>query len=192
LAAQNLQTENQMNILLRISSAIDSVNEHIGKWAAWLTLIAVIICTVNAIVRYTVNMSSNAWLEMQWYLNAAMFLLVASYALKKNAHVRIDVIISKLSPRTQAWIDIVGALLFLIPVSLIIAWYSWPALVNSYDIGEMSSDPGGLIRWPIRLVIPVAFTLLILQGVSEIIKRVAFLRGLIPDPVDHHHHEEIA
>ncbi len=146
-----------MNILLRISSAIDSINEHIGKWAAWLTLIAVIICTVNAIVRYTVNMSSNAWLEMQWYLNAAMFLLVASYALKKNAHVRIDVIISKLSPRTQAWIDIVGALLFLIPVSLIIAWYSWPALVNSYDIGEMSSDPGGLIRWPMRLVIPVAF-----------------------------------
>ena len=181
-----------MNILLRISSAIDSINEHIGKWAAWLTLIAVIICTVNAIVRYTVNMSSNAWLEMQWYLNAAMFLLVASYALKKNAHVRIDVIISKLSPRTQAWIDIIGALLFLIPVSLIIAWYSWPALVNSYDIGEMSSDPGGLIRWPMRLVIPVAFSLLILQGVSEIIKRVAFLRGLIPDPVDHHHHEEIA
>jgi TRAP-type mannitol/chloroaromatic compound transport system permease small subunit len=192
LAAQNLETENQMNILLRISSAIDSINEHIGKWAAWLTLIAVIICTVNAIVRYTVNMSSNAWLEMQWYLNAAMFLLVASYALKKNAHVRIDVIISKLSPRTQAWIDIVGALLFLIPVSLIIAWYSWPALVNSYEIGEMSSDPGGLIRWPMRLVIPVAFVLLILQGVSEIIKRVAFLRGLIPDPVDHHHHEEIA
>ena len=175
-----------------VTRLIDALNETAGHGARWLVLACILISAGNAIVRYTVNMSSNAWLEMQWYLNAAMFLLVASYALKKNAHVRIDVIISKLSPRTQAWIDIVGALLFLIPVSLIIAWYSWPALVNSYDIGEMSSDPGGLIRWPMRLVIPVAFVLLILQGVSEIIKRVAFLRGLIPDPVDHHHHEEIA
>jgi TRAP-type mannitol/chloroaromatic compound transport system permease small subunit len=178
-----------MDALLKFSSLIDTVNERIGKWAAWLTLFAVLICTVNATVRYAVNMSSNAWLEMQWYLNAAMFLLVAAYALKKNAHVRIDVIAGKLSPRAQAWIDIIGGLLFLLPVSLLIAWYSWPALVNSFEIGEHSSDPGGLIRWPIRLVIPIAFVLLSLQGISEIIKRVAFLRGLIPDPAEHHSEE---
>ena len=174
-----------MNFLLRFSSAVDRVNERIGRAAAWLTLLAVVICTVNAIVRYAVNMSSNGWLEMQWYLNAAMFMLVAAYTLKKNAHVRIDVIAGKLTPRMQAWIDIVGGLLFLLPVSLIIAWYSWPALMNSFQINEMSSDPGGLIRWPVRLVIPVAFILLSLQGVSEIIKRIAFLKGLIPNPAEH-------
>src|SRR3954469_14393370 len=174
-----------MNFLLRFSSAVDLVNERIGRAAAWLTLLAVVICTVNAIVRYAVNMSSNGWLEMQWYLNAAMFMLVAAYTLKKNAHVRIDVIAGKLTPRMPAWIDIVGGLLFLLPVSLIIAWYSWPALMNSFQINEMSSDPGGLIRWPVRLVIPVAFILLSLQGVSEIIKRIAFLKGLIPNPAEH-------
>jgi TRAP-type mannitol/chloroaromatic compound transport system permease small subunit len=174
-----------MNTLLKLSWLIDIVNERIGRAAAWLTLFAVLICTVNAIVRYTVNMSSNGWLEMQWYLNAAMFMLVAAYTLKKNAHVRIDVISGKLSPRTQAWIDIIGGLLFLLPVSLIIAWFSWPALANSFHINEMSSDPGGLIRWPVRLVIPVAFVLLSLQGLSEIIKRIAFLKGLIPNPGEH-------
>src|SRR6201989_219406 len=157
-----------MNSLLKFSGIVDAVNTRIGKWSAWMILLAVVICTVNAIVRYAVNMSSNGWLEMQWYLNAAMFMLVAAYTLKKNAHVRIDVIAGKLTPRTQAWIDIVGGLLFLLPVSLIIAWYSWPALLNSFQINEMSSDPGGLIRWPVRLVIPVAFIFLSLQGVSEI------------------------
>lgn len=178
-----------MNLLLRLSAAIDLMNERIGRFATWLTLIAVLICTVNAVVRYTFNMSSNAWLEMQWYLNAAMFMLVAAYALRRNAHVRIDVLAGNFPPHVQAWIDIFGAALFLIPVSAIIAWYSWPALANSYRIGEMSSDPGGLIRWPVRLIIPIAFVLLILQGLSEITKRVAFLRGLIPDPVEHRHEE---
>ena len=174
-----------MNSLLRFSSAVDLLNERIGKAAAWLTLAAVLICTINAIVRYSVNLSSNGWLEMQWYLNAAMFMLVAAYTLKKNAHVRIDVIAGRLTPRAQAWIDILGGLLFLLPVCLIIGWYSWPALMNSFQIHEMSSDPGGLIRWPVRLIIPVAFILLALQGVSEIIKRIAFLKGLIPNPVEH-------
>ena len=169
-----------MNFLLKLAFGIDVVNERIGRAAAWLTLLAVLICTVNAIVRYTVNMSSNGWLEMQWYLNAAMFMLVAAYTLKKNAHVRIDVIAGRLSPRMQAWIDIIGGLLFLLPVSLIIAWYSWPTLLTSWQVKEYSSDPGGLIRWPVRLIIPVAFTMLALQGVSEIIKRVAFLKGLLP------------
>ncbi len=174
-----------MSSLLRFSRFIDLANERIGKASAWLILVAVVICTVNALVRYTVNLSSNGWLEIQWYLNSAMFLLVAAYALKRNDHVRIDVIAGRLSPRTQAWIDIFGSLLALLPVVLIIIWYSWPTLVNSFQINEMSSDNGGLIRWPVRLLIPVAFSMLALQGVSEIIKRAAFLQGLIPNPAEH-------
>lgn len=174
-----------MSSLLRFSRFIDLVNERIGKASAWLILAAVVICTVNALVRYTVNLSSNGWLEIQWYLNSAMFLLVAAYALKRNDHVRIDVIAGKLSARTQAWIDIVGSLFALLPMALIIIWYSWPTLVNSFQISEMSSDNGGLIRWPVRLLIPVAFSMLALQGVSEIIKRAAFLQGLIPNPAEH-------
>ena len=173
-----------MKGLLQFSSFIDRVNERIGRTASWLTLFAVIVCTVNALVRYSLNMSSNAWLEMQWYLNSGMFLLVAAYALKINAHVRIDVIAGKLSPRTQACIDIFGGLFFLLPVSLIIAWYSWPALVSSWNINEMSSDHGGLVRWPMRLLIPVAFALLSLQGISEVIKRAAFLAGRAPNPAE--------
>ena len=174
-----------MSSLLRFSRFIDLANERIGKASAWLILAAVVICTVNALVRYTVNLSSNGWLEIQWYLNSAMFLLVAAYALKRNDHVRIDVIAGRLSPRVQAWIDIVGSLFALLPMVLIIIWYSWPTLVNSFQISEMSSDNGGLIRWPVRLLIPVAFSMLALQGVSEIIKRAAFLQGLIPNPAEH-------
>ena len=174
-----------MSSHLRFSRFIDLFNERIGKASAWLILAAVVICTVNALVRYTVNLSSNGWLEIQWYLNSAMFLLVAAYALKRNDHVRIDVIAGKLSARTQAWIDIVGSLFALLPMVLIIIWYSWPTLVNSFQISEMSSDNGGLIRWPVRLLIPVAFSMLALQGVSEIIKRAAFLQGLIPNPAEH-------
>jgi TRAP-type mannitol/chloroaromatic compound transport system permease small subunit len=174
-----------MNILMRLSALIDTANERIGKVAAWFGLLAVVVCTVNAIFRYAFNLSSNAWLEIQWYFNAATFLLVAAWALKRNDHVRIDVIAGKLPRRAQAWIDIVGGLFALLPAVLIIAWYSWPSLVSSYQIGEYSSDPGGLIRWPIRLLIPVAFGTLALQGVSEIIKRIAFLKGLVPFPGEH-------
>jgi TRAP-type mannitol/chloroaromatic compound transport system permease small subunit len=174
-----------MKFLLRLSAKIDATNEWIGRIAGWLGLLSVIICTINAIFRYAFNMSSNGWLEIQWYLNAAMFLLVAAWALKRNDHVRIDVIGGRLPRKAQAWIDILGGLLALLPASLIIAWYSWPSLLNSYLISEYSSDPGGLIRWPVRLLIPVAFGLLALQGVSEIIKKVAFLRGLIPFPGEH-------
>jgi TRAP-type mannitol/chloroaromatic compound transport system permease small subunit len=178
-----------MKTLLRFSAVIDTANERIGKAVAWLGLAAVVICTVNAIVRYTVNMSSNAWLEAQWYLNAVVFMLVAAWTLRRNEHVRIDVLFGRYPQRVQAWVDIVGGLMALLPASLIIAWYSWPSLVNSYEINEYSSDPGGLIRWPMRLLVPVAFSLLALQGVSEIIKRVAFLKGLIPYPAEHHKQE---
>jgi TRAP-type mannitol/chloroaromatic compound transport system permease small subunit len=169
-----------MNALLRFSSLIDTTNEWIGKSAGWLGVLAVLVCTANAVARYAFNTGSNAWLELQWYLNSAVFLLIAAYTLKLNEHVRIDVINSRLSPRTQAWIDILGGLFALLPTVAIIAWYSWPSLASSWALGEHSSDPGGLIRWPVRLLIPVAFTLLGLQGISEIIKRVAFLRGLVP------------
>jgi TRAP-type mannitol/chloroaromatic compound transport system permease small subunit len=169
-----------MNALLRMSAAIDKVNEWIGRSAAWLGLAAVLVCTANALARYALNIGSNAWLELQWYFNAAVFLLIAAYALKRNEHVRIDVILGRLSLRTQAWIDILGGLFMLLPATIIIAWYSWPSLVSSWHINEYSSDPGGLIRWPVRALIPVAFTMLALQGVSEIVKRIAFLRGLLP------------
>lgn len=169
-----------MQSLLRFAAFIDKTNERIGKAAAWLGLAAVLVCTANALARYAFNVGSNAWLELQWYLNAAVFLLVAAYALKRNEHVRIDVIAGRLSERAQAWIDLLGGIFMLLPVCVIIAWYSWPSLVNSWRIHEYSSDPGGLIRWPVRILIPIAFGLLALQGVSEIIKRVAFLKGLIP------------
>jgi TRAP-type mannitol/chloroaromatic compound transport system permease small subunit len=169
-----------MQPLLRISSWIDDLNAWIGRAVAWLGLIAVLVCTGNATARYALNIGSNAWLELQWYLNSAVFLLVAAYALKRNEHVRIDVLASRLSPRAQAWIEIVGSVFFLLPTVTIIAWYSWPSLVSSWEINEYSSDPGGLIRWPVRLLIPIAFALLGLQGISELIKRVAFLRGALP------------
>jgi TRAP-type mannitol/chloroaromatic compound transport system permease small subunit len=169
-----------MNALLRMSAAIDKLNEWIGRSASWLGLAAVLVCTANALARYALNIGSNAWLELQWYFNSAVFLLIAAYALKRNEHVRIDVILGRLSHRAQAWIDILGGLFMLLPATVIIAWYSWPSLVSSWHINEYSSDPGGLIRWPVRALIPLAFTLLALQGVSEIVKRIAFLRGLLP------------
>jgi TRAP-type mannitol/chloroaromatic compound transport system permease small subunit len=169
-----------MQVLLRIARGIDRLNELIGRSVAWLGLAAVIICAATALARYALNIGSNAWLEIQWYLNAAVFLLVAGYTLKRNEHVRIDVIAGRLSPRAQAWTDILGGIFMLLPAVVIIGWYSWPSLVNSYDISEHSSDPGGLIRWPVRLVIPLAFALLGLQGLSEIVKRIGFLKGLVP------------
>jgi TRAP-type mannitol/chloroaromatic compound transport system permease small subunit len=168
-----------LNSLLRLARGIDRLNEMIGRGVAWLGLVAVLICAAAAVARYSLNLGSNAWLEIQWYLNSAVFLLVAAYALKRNDHVRIDAIAGRLPPRFLAWIDILGGVFALLPAMILIAWYSWPSLANSFHINEYSSDPGGLIRWPVRLLIPVAFSLLALQGVSEIIKRVGFLKGLV-------------
>ena len=170
-----------MTALLRLARGIDKLNEWIGRAVAWLGLAAVVICAAAATARYALNIGSNAWLEIQWYLNAAVFLLVAGYTLKRHEHVNIDVVAGRFSPRVQAWIHILGGIFMLLPATIIIAWYSWPSLVNSYEIQEYSSDPGGLIRWPVRLLIPVAFALLALQGVSEIIKRIGFLQGLVPE-----------
>jgi len=175
-----------MKILLTISRAIDTVNERVGRVLIWLVLIMVLISAGNATSRYLLNIASNAWLEMQWYLFAAVFLLGAGYTLRHNEHIRIDVISSQLSPRTRIWIDIIGTALFLLPVSLYIMWLSWPIFMNAWTSNEISVNAGGLIRWPARLLVPLGFFLLSLQGVSELIKRVAVLRGLIPDPTEHH------
>lgn len=171
-----------MQGLLRLSAAIDWLSEKIGRTVMWLVLAAVLISAANAVVRKLFNVSSNAYLEVQWYLFAAIFLLCAGYVLKRNEHVRIDVLSSRLSKRGQIWIDIVGLVLFLLPVTLLITSLSWPVFHRAWVSGEMSQNAGGLIRWPVFLLLPVGFALLTLQGVSELIKRVAFLRGLIDDP----------
>jgi TRAP-type mannitol/chloroaromatic compound transport system permease small subunit len=168
---------------MKLSGLIDSLNERVGKTVIWLVLIAVLVSTINAIVRKAFDYSSNAFLEMQWYLFSGMFLLGAAYALMRNQHVRIDVVSGKFSERTQVKIDIFGFVFFLIPVVLLVIFESWPVFVTSFSTNEMSSNAGGLILWPARLLVPVGFFLLLLQGISEIIKRVAFLQGLGPNPL---------
>ena len=172
-----------MKSLLTISRATDALNERVGRAAIWLVLVMALVSAGNALTRYLFNQSSNAWLELQWYLFAAVFLLCAGYTLLHNEHIRIDVLSSRLSARSRLWIDIFGTLLFLLPVSLFIVWLSWPVFVNAWVSGEMSSNAGGLIRWPARLLVPAGFLLLSLQGLSELIKRVAALMGLIADPM---------
>ena len=168
--------------MLRLSRAIDSLNDLIGRGAYWLVLVAVLVSAMNAMIRYTFDISSNAWLELQWYLFSTVFLLCAGYTLGRNEHVRIDIVAGRLSRRTQSWIDLLGGLFFLLPMSLIITWLSWPVFIESYARHEISGDAGGLLRWPVRLLVPVGFFLLSLQGISEVIKRIAFLRGLIAEP----------
>ena len=174
-----------MNGLLKISSLIDRINTRIGQGAAWLMLIAVIISAGNAMIRYSFNISSNAWLEIQWYLFGAMVMLGAAYTLKMNEHVRVDVLYSHYGSKLRLWLDLIGGLVFLLPVTIIIGWLSWPLLANSFDLGETSGNPGGLIRWPARLMIPLGFFLLTLQGLSEIIKRAAALTGHIAVTADY-------
>jgi TRAP-type mannitol/chloroaromatic compound transport system permease small subunit len=173
-----------MRSLLGFSRAIDALNERVGRLVFWLILIMVLISAGNAISRYALSMASNAWLELQWYLFAAVFLFCAGYTLLHNEHIRIDIIASLWSRRAQVWIDIFGTVFFLLPMSLYIMWSSWEPFMNAWTSGEVSGSAGGLIRWPARLMIPVGFFLLSLQGISELIKRFAFLRGLIPDPAE--------
>jgi len=173
-------------LLLRISALIDGLNERIGKSVYWLVLVAVLISAGNAIVRKLFNMSSNAFLETQWYLFSAVFLFCAGFTLLRNEHVRIDVISGRLSPKAQAWIDVFGTLLFLLPMAILFIYLSWPVFVRTYTQGEISTNAGGLMIWPARLLVPIGFTLLSLQGISELIKRVAFLAGKGPDPIPRH------
>ena len=166
-----------MKSLLAIAKAIDAANEYVGRGVLWLVGVATLISALNALARYGLGRSSNAWLEIQWYLFAAIILLAAGYTLKHNGHVRIDIIYGRFSARAQAWIDLLGALLFLLPLCVLLVWLSFPGFVDSLASGETSPDAGGLIRWPVRLLIPLGFALLGLQGVAEIIRRITFLRG---------------
>ena len=175
-----------MNALLALSRAIDAVTERVGRLVYWLILVVVLISAANATVRKLFNYSSNAYLEIQWYLFSVIFLFGAGYTLLRNEHVRIDIIAGRLSARTQNWIDVFGIILFLFPMSVVIMWLGWPVFVDSYVRNEVSTNAGGLIVWPARLMVPVGFALLIMQGVSELIKRIAFLAGRIPNPLDKH------
>ncbi|MES2016539.1 MAG: TRAP transporter small permease subunit [Pseudomonadota bacterium] len=164
---------------MSLSRLIDGANERIAGVVNWALLAAVIICAGNALMRYLFNYSSNGWLEIQWYLYAAIFMLASAYTLRRDEHVRIDVIAGRFSKRTQVWLDLLGFLFFLIPVCLLILWYGIPFALISIQSQEMSSNAGGLIVWPAKLLVPLGFLLLVLQGISEIIKRIAFLTGRI-------------
>jgi len=171
-----------MRGLLKFSNAVDWLNAQVGKWVIWLILGSTVISAVNALVRKIFNTSSNAYLEVQWYLFAAAFLLAAGYTLLHGEHVKIDVVSSRLDKRKQIWIDVFGFVFFLLPVCVVILYYGIPFFLQGYRSGEVSSNAGGLIRWPVYILMPIGFSLLLLQGLSELIKRIAFLRGLIPDP----------
>ncbi|UGQ49291.1 TRAP transporter small permease subunit [Massilia endophytica] len=164
-----------------LSRAIDALNDKIASAVSWALLLAVVICTGNAIIRYSLNMSSNAWLEIQWYLFAAVFMLASPHTLRRDEHVRIDVVTGRFSRRTQVYIDLFGFLLFLMPISLVILYFGIPFGIESVRSAEMSSNAGGLIVWPAKILVPIGFILMILQGVSEIIKRVAYLQGKLPE-----------
>ena len=171
-----------MPFLLTLSRRIDQLSDWVGRWVAWLVLAAVLLSAGNAVMRKVINWSSNGLLEIQWYLFAAVFMLAAGYTMMRQEHVRIDVISGRFSKRTQIWIDIVGICVFLFPFIYMIIMLSMPLVINAYVSKEMSSNTGGLIRWPVFALLPLGMLLLGIQGVSELIKRVAFLKGLIPDP----------
>lgn len=172
-----------MRFFLSISKAIDALISSIGKLVTWVTLIVVLISAGNAIVRKTFHLSSNAWLEIQWYLFGAIFLLAAGYTFLKNEHVRVDIINQRLSERTQVWIDVIGVLFFMLPACVLICYLSIPFFEASFLSNEQSSNAGGLIRWPVKLLVPVGFFLLSLTGISHLIKCLAFLTGQGPNPL---------
>jgi TRAP-type mannitol/chloroaromatic compound transport system permease small subunit len=175
-----------MNLLLKIAALIDILNRRLGQLVQWLVLLMILLGVYNATVRYIggflgANLSSNAYLELQWYLFGAIFLLGAAYTLQMDGHVRVDVLQSRLSPRGRAWIDLIGISLFLMPFCALLFWISLPWVASSWHLHELSSDPGGLPRYPIKTVVPVSFLFLMLQGLSQLIKAVAVIRGLPPD-----------
>jgi TRAP-type mannitol/chloroaromatic compound transport system permease small subunit len=171
-----------LNALLALSRGIDALNALIGKAVTWLVLAAVVISAGNAVVRKTLDYSSNAWLEIQWYLFSAIFLLCAGYTLLRNEHIRIDIVAGNFSRRTQTWIEIIGTVFFLFPMVALVLFEAWPWALRAIESGEISASAGGLVLWPAKILVPMGFILLALQGVSELIKRIAFLRGIGPDP----------
>ena len=171
-----------MEALLKLSTWIDAATERIGRATYWLTLAAVLISAGNATIRYSFNISSNAWLELQWYLFSAVFLFCGGYALLHGSHVRIDVVYGRFTRKTQLWIDVFGTVFFLLPMAILLMKLSWPVFMNAYVGNEVSSNAGGLVVWPARLMIPIGFFLLTVQGISELIKKIAIIQGRIPDP----------
>lgn len=171
-----------MTAFLKVSSAIDAVTAFIGRSVSWLILVAVLVSAGNAIIRKAFDTSSNAWLELQWYLYGAVFLLAAAYTLQRNEHVRIDIVTSNFSKRTRDWIDLLGHIFFLLPFCLLMLYLSWPFFINSFNNGEISLNAGGLTIWPAKLMILCCFVLLTAQAFSEIIKRWAVIKGVIADP----------
>lgn len=172
-----------MKAFLALSRAIDLLNELVGKSVAWLILASILISATNAVTRKAFNLSSNAWLEAQWYLFSAAFLLGSAWTLMSNEHVRVDLVYSRLGRRAQIVVDIIGTVLLLLPFCVVVVWMSWPVFLAKLASGETSNNTGGLILWPAWMLIPVGYTLLGLQGISELIKRIAWLRGDLPDPV---------
>lgn len=172
-----------MKFFLRLSSLIDRLNTVVGKSVTWLTLIVVLVSAINAVVRKVYGISSNQWLELQWYLFGAIFLLAAGYTFFVNEHVRVDALAERFPPRVQIWIDIIGVIFFLLPATLLIFWLSIPFFEQSYVLNEQSSNTGGLVRWPVKLLIPVGFALLALAGVSHLIKCIGFLLGACSNPL---------
>lgn len=176
-----------MAALLGLSRIIDGINEFLGRQVSWLILVAVLISAANAIVRKAFDMSSNAWLELQWYLFGTVFMIAGAYALLKNEHVRIDIVSGNLSKRTRDWIDLFGHVFFLLPFTTLMVWLAWPWFIRSYVTQEISANAGGLIIWPAKAVVLVGFILLTAQAISEIIKRIAVLMGILHDPTPGHH-----
>lgn len=172
-----------MQALLGFSRGVDAMNEKIGRVADWLVLSACLISAGNAVVRYGFSWSSNAWLEVQWYLFAGTVMLGAAYTLKRNEHVRVDLVYGSVSQRIRLWIDVLGIILFLLPGMILLAWMTWPFFMDAWVRNEGSPNAGGLLRWPVKLMMPVGFTLVALQGLSELVKRIAALRGIGPDAV---------
>jgi len=171
-----------MGGLLTLSAVIDRVNEIIGKAVSWLILVAVLVSATNAVIRKTMNISSNSWLELQWYLFGAAFLLAAAYTLKQNEHIRIDIVYGAFSRRTQHWIDLFGHVFFLMPFLVLMLYLFIPYVSMSVRSGEVSNNSGGLVIWPAKALLLAGFTLLFFQGISEIIKKIAVMRGLTDDP----------
>lgn len=178
-----------MRNLLKISAGIDAVNERVGQFIKWFILAAVLVSTVNAIIRKVFNTSSNAWLELQWYLFGAVFMLASAYTFLKNEHIRIDIVTSNFRKRTRDWIDVFGHIFFLIPFAWIMIWHGIPFFYRSFQLNEASMNAGGLTVWPAKALLPLGFILLLAQGISELIKRIAIMRGEMEDPHAHvgHH-----
>ena len=177
-----------MEGLLKVSRVIDAINSRIGKWFAWLILVAVVISAGNAIVRKVFDTSSNSWLELQWYLFSTVFLLCAAWTLLANEHIRIDIVNNYFPKRMRDWIDVFGHLVFLLPFTIVMMITGWPFFLASLRINEQSVNAGGLTVWPAKFLVPAAFVLLFLQGISELIKRIAVMQGKIPDPYTAHQH----